>query len=485
LRERARVAAACLAAFLTAAGPETARAAGKPGLEGGQDLFRRNHWAEAREHLRSQRDSIPEKDRPAATFLIGRSYAREAEFYRAVRRVGAEVGLAYMQELASARVNRNVAWVPLFTGLHQLAAGMDKEAERTLLPVGAGAALPVEWKATARLRRATALHRLGRVAEAAAALKEPSPEGRFCRLLLTGVAEPAAAAPQSRREKLLIAPVLFRAARAAEAEAVLSGLDLDAPDVEDKSDAKKILRFHDPLLSAAWERICWERAVVALRPLAMGGTGAEKRLAAYYAGLGLFYLGVPEESTKLFNLSSDPSLSAELEPSARLLISASSWRDPISAGALASLWETTQVQPDAVLLWEELRRPDLANAEPFASRLEARLRELLPSSPERQSGALVGRWGLARLRRGDDPAALLAVLSEHQDKSNKNKLEWNDPLLLLALTAANYRDQEYAQALETLFELSKTLPGLRALQWNMQGVYAARQKAGGEARISQ
>jgi hypothetical protein len=77
------------------------------------------------------------------------------------------------------------------------------------------------------------------------------------------------------------------------------------------------------------------------------------------------------------------------------------------------------------------------------------------------------------------------VLSEHQDKSNKNKLEWNDPLLLLALSAANYREQEYAQALETLFELSKTLPGLRALQWNMQGVYAARQKAGGEARISQ
>ena len=194
---------------------------------------------------------------------------------------------------------------------------------------------------------------------------------------------------------------------------------------------------------------------------------------------------VPEESTKLLNLSSDPSLGAELQSAARLLISASSWKDPVSAAELLSLWEATQVQPDSVLLWEELRRPDLAKAEPFATRLEPRLRELLPSSPERQSGALVGKWGLARLRRGDDPGELLSVLSEHQDKSNKNKLEWNDPLLLLALTAANYRDQEYAQALETLFELSKTLPGLRALQWNMQGVYAARQKAGGEARISQ
>ncbi len=485
MRAWSRFAAGGLAAFLAASGTETARAAAKPGLEGGQDLFRRNHWAEAREHLRSQWEQIPEKDRPAASFLVGRSFAREAEFYRAVRRVGAEVGLAYMQELASARANQNVAWVPLFTGLDQLAVGMDKEAERTLMTAGTRTSLPVEWKATARLRRAMALHRLGRGTEAAAALKDPSPQGRFCRLLRTGVADPPPAAPQGRRERLLTAPILFRAARATEAEGLLSGLDLDAPDAEDRSDPKKVLRFHDPLLAVAWERIGWERTVVALRPLAVGGTGAEKRLAAYYAGLALFHLGVPDESTKLLSLANDPALGAELQSADRLLLSAASWKSPISAADLASLWEATQAWPDSVLLWEELRRPDLAKAEPFATRLDARLRELLPPSTERQSGALVGRWGLARLGRGDDPADVLAALSEHQDKSNKNKLEWNDPLLLLGLVAANYRDQEYAQALESLFELSKTLPGLRALQWNMQGVYAARQKAGGEARISQ
>lgn len=480
-----RVVARCLATVLAAASAERAHAVVKPGLEGAQELFRRNHWAEAREHLRSRWGSLPEKDRPAATFLIGRSYVREAEFYRAVRRVGVEVGLAYMQELASARSNRNVAWVPLFTGLHQVEAGMDRAAERTLLAAGART-LPAEWKATARLRRAAALHRLGRAPEAAAALKEPSPEGQFLRLFLTGRAEPPVTAPKGRQERLLTAAVLFRASRAAEAETLLSGLDLDAADVEDKSDPKKVLRFHDPLLLAAWERACWERAVVALKPLAAGGIGAERSLAAYYAGLGLFHLGVRVESAKLLTLASDPALGAELQASARLLISAPSGTGPPPAAAeLASLWEATQAQPDSVLLWEELRRGDLAKAEPFATRLEARLRELLPPPSERPSGALVGRWGLARLGHGDDPAVLLAALSDYQDKSNKNKLEWNDPLLLLALVAANYRDHEYAQALETLFELSKVLPGLRSLQWNLQGIYAARQKAGGEARISQ
>lgn len=475
-----------MTALLAAVCVPPARAAVKPGLEGAQELFRRNHWAEAREHLRSQWGSLPEKDRGAATFLIGRSFVREAEFYQAVRRVGAEVGLAYLEELGSAKANQNVAWIPLFTGLYQLEAGREKEAERRLLAAAGRVTLPAGWKATARLRRAVALHRLGRTQEAAATLKEPTPEARFWRLLLTGGAEPGPMSPKGQRDRLAAAGVLFRAGRASEAEALLAGLDLDLPDAEDKSDPKKILRFHDPLVSTAWERIAWERAAVVLRPLATGGVGVERSLAAYYVGLSLFRLGVSDESAKLLKEASAASLSPELQPTARLLTSVSSWKDRIPTGTeLATLWESTQVQPDSVLFWDEVRREDLARSEPFATKLEPRLRDLPQSTTERPSGSLVGRWGLARLRRGDDPAALVAALSDYRDKSNKNKLEWNDPLLLLALAAANCRDQEYPQALETLFELSKTLPGLRGLQWNMQGIYAARQKAGGEARISQ
>jgi tetratricopeptide (TPR) repeat protein len=457
----------------------------KPGLEGAQELFRQNHWEESRGHLRSQWGSLPEKDRPTATFLIGRSYVREAEFYRASHRFGAEVGLAYLEELAAARANRGVAWIPLFKGLYEVEVGRNAEAERTLL-AAASSPLPPEWKAAARLRRALAVHRLGRVQEAATALKDPAPEGRFCRLLLGSAAEPPSAPPKDRREKLLTAVLLFRAGRTAEAEALLAGLSLDLADVEDKSDPRKLLRFHDPLVTSAGERICWERAVAALTPLAAGAPGAEKGLAAYYVGLSLFRLGVPDESVKFLQGANASSVGPELQASARLLLAPLAWkvRAP-TGGELLALWEGTQAPPDTVLLWDEIKRGDLAKAEPFLTKLEARLRDLLPSSSERPPGALVGRWGLARLRRGDDPAVLLAALSEHRDKSNKNKLEWNDPLLLMALSAASYRNHEYPQALETLFELSKTFPGLRALQWNLQGIYAARQKAGGEARIGQ
>ena len=474
---RCRLAAACL--LLSA---PLAQAAVKPGLEGAQDLFRRNRWEEARAHLRAQWAALPAKDQAAATFLIGRSCVREAEFYRAARQLGIEVGLAYYKELLAQRSNRSVALVPLFASFYQLEAGEDREAERGLLAAEGAASLPPEWRATARLRRAVALSRLA--GGPVPALQQPSAEARFWRLLLTSAADPSVAAAD-RRERLLAAPVLFRASRAAAAESLLAAVDLDLPDAESKADPRKLLRFHDPLLAAAWERVCWERAALALRPLAAAGTGTERVLAGYYLGLSLVRLGAPGEAVPFLQPATTAAELGPLQSTARLLLAASSWKGRVPpASELLPLWEATQAQPEAVLAWDELRRKDLLRAEPYATRLDARLNVLLPPG-ERAAGALVASWALARLRRGDDPGSLVALLSEHRDDANKNKIDWNDPLLLLALAAANARSQQYAQSLETLFELSKSFPGLRWLQWNLQGVYAARQKAGGETRISQ
>jgi hypothetical protein len=467
-----------------AAAPAVVYGATKPGLEGAQDLFRQNRWEDARAHLRGQWAQIPEKDRGAATFLIGRSYAREAEFYRALRLIADETGLEYLGELTAAKTSRGVPWIPLFTGLYQVDAEKDEDGAKQLV-LTPGSKIPAAWTTSARLRRSIALRRLGRPPDAGAG-SDATPEGRFCTLLATGTAEAPAALPakDDRRGKILAAAVLFRAGRASDAEGLLNGADLDSPDVEDTTDPKKLLRFHDPIVAAAWERIGWERAVVALTPLTTGAAGPEKALAQYYVGLSLFRLGA--DGTAFLKDTGAAAIGAELQASAKLLQAASSWKaKPPAAGDLTALWDATQAQPDAVLWWDDLRRPSLAKLEPFAGKLDARLKDLLSSLPDRPSGALVGRWGLARLRRGEDAGALVTALSEYRDKSNKNKLEWNDPLLLLALSVAHARDQEYAQSLETLFELSKTLPGLRPVQWNLQGIYAARQKAGGEARISQ
>ncbi len=482
MKRSARLLASSLTA-LTLASP--ASAAVKPGLEGAQDLFRRNRWEEARTHLRAQWSGLPAKDRPAATFLIGRSYVREAEFYRAVRELGVEVGITYLKDLAKERTNRRIALIPLFTALYRLEAGENRAAARELLGASRLRALPQEWKAVARLRRAVALRRDGGARSGVSLPAQPSVEARFWKMVTTGVADASSLKPATRSERLLAAAVLFRGRRAAAAEQLLADLDLDRPDAEDSSDPKKVLRFYDPVIALAWERVCWERAVIALRPLAVGGTGVERTLAAYYTGLSLFEVSAFDEATRFLEQASAASLPAPLQSSAKVLLAARSWGKRIPrASELRPVWEATQAQADSVLVWDGLRRPELDRTEPFTTKLDARLKRLLRSR-ERASGALVGRWAFARLRRGADVGALLETLAEHRDDSNKNKIDRNDPLLLMALAAANHRNQQYAQSLETLFELSKSFLGLRWLQWNLQGVYAARQKAGGEMRISQ
>ncbi len=409
-----------------------------------RELFQQNRWAEARVELTSELGSLPEGERTQARFLLGLSYVKEAELYRSLHRFTVDVGLDYLSELAASKENAGVVWIPLFKGIYQLEAGLDQEAERSLGSAASSKALPAEWRELARRRRAVALYRLGR-----------------------GPAE---------KEDVFIG-------------GNLNGLDqLDVPDVEDDSDPQKILRFFDPVKLKALERIAWEHAVRELRPLAGSGTGFMSRLARHNAGLSMFFLGETSEAASLLESLELSSLGPSYHSRTKVLLAAAAWRserpNEPNEDDLVSLWASTQAYPETVLLWKEIEVPELANLEPFASKLSARLEDLPSTLGERADRALVGQWGLAELRSGAEPAEVVRTLSSFRNHANKNKIEWNDPLLLTALSAANYRNNDYAQGLETLFELAKTFPGLRGLQWNLQGIYAARQKAAGDARIT-
>jgi tetratricopeptide (TPR) repeat protein len=401
-----------------AAGPE-------PALARARELFRQNQWAEAREAVASQIDSLSDVDRGHARFLVGLSHVREAELYRALSHFSTDVGLAYMQELALSKERRALPWLPLFRGLYQLDAGRYEDAERALTEAALSKSLTEEWRTLAAARR-----------DLARSLKGTRP--------------------------------------AAVIDAELQGIDLDAPDVEDVADPKKILRFFDPLRLEALERRAWKSALAELSPLAQEGQGMANKLGRFYAGYAHFFLGETGEAARVLEPIDLASLGPDFHARVRVIKSASS-----DVGDEAALWESTRNFPEAVLLWNEL-----SPGEPVASALSERLKSLPQSFGESADETTVGRWGLAALSRGVESKEVLTLLSRHRNHANKNKIEWNDPLLLVALAEANYSNNDYPQALETLFELAKSFDGLRGLQWNLQGVYAARQKAAGDARIA-
>lgn len=475
------------AAVLAAAVP--AAAAGVPaGLEGGQELYRGNNWMAARAHLKAAAPRLTPKDALVAGFIVGRSHAREAELYEAVHWMTARVGLDYLDELGSVKENRKSPWIPLFRGFYQLDTGAYAAADKTLTAAVAPT-LAAAWRATASVRRSAAQQRLGR--PGAAAPRGPvTAEADFETLYWQVAADASKAAkaelgkPATPRARLAAAAVLYRAGKAAEAELLLQGLDLDAPDVEELPDPKKILRYHDAFPLLALARVSRERAAAALIPVARSGASPEAGLAAFHAGVALSRLGVNDEAPALLILAGSNPATADHAPVMKVLAAAAGWKTPPPEAALLPLWQETQGNPDAVLTWADLAL-QTGPARAIASKVTAALKELPKDLDPKANAPRLGRWGLSSLKAGADARAVLEVLEAARDKANKNKIEANDPVLLLAICAARSDLQDYAQALETLYELGKTFPGLRGLQWNMQGLYAARQKAGGDARISQ
>jgi len=486
---RPRAGAPLLTAFAALLLAGAASAAVPPGLKGGQVLFQQNRWEEARAHLRASWDDLSSSEQSVARFLIGRAFTREAELYRAVRQFSGEVGLDYLKELGAQKENRGLAYIPLFEGFYELDAGDPGQAATVLGRAARLKGLPASWVAVARTRRTAALAQKGDRSALRALAADKSVEALFWRLIEEGTIPPASfqvSRKAGRLESLEAACLLLRAERRDEAGKALTAIQLDAPDVEIKPDPQKVLRFFDPAVVTAWERVCWERAIAVLSPLASSRSTAERQLGTHYAALSLYRLGSETQAAEWLERNRGSSPDKDTAAVARLLQAAVAWSSqPPDGAALEPLWQATASSPEAVLLWGELSRSHPALLKPIAREMDGRLARLPDAFSGRRHGSLAGRWGLARLASGDDSRAVLSQLTPFRDHANKNKLENNDPLLLLAIAACNYRNAEYAQSLETLFELAKTLPGLRGLQWNLQGIYAARQKAGGEARISQ
>jgi uncharacterized protein HemY len=70
-----------------------------------------------------------------------------------------------------------------------------------------------------------------------------------------------------------------------------------------------------------------------------------------------------------------------------------------------------------------------------------------------------------------------------RDKANKNKIEANEPLLLVALAEAYYRSKNFSENLEIYFELGKQYPVVRQIQDAMQGIYSLEHQSAGDVKI--
>lgn len=149
----------------------------------------------------------------------------------------------------------------------------------------------------------------------------------------------------------------------------------------------------------------------------------------------------------------------------------------------------------AVLAWQSLAEKSAADPLLLAAVMQAcaragadcaKIETLALAVVEKGEGKKIfplnAALGKYYLQRKDYPKALL-YMEAGRDKAYKNKIEVNDPEMLIGLAEAYYRNKKYSENLEIYFEIGKQFPVVRQIQEAMQGIYSLEQQSAGDVKI--
>ena len=207
-----------------------------------------------------------------------------------------------------------------------------------------------------------------------------------------------------------------------------------------------------------------------------------KPTADYYLGVAYADAGNVELSLQATDaFLSVASAPAQYRNRARARHAAGRYLQRRHAEALATWEELAQGKPaDADLLAEIILGCVRVRAE--CGRIAGRAELAAEAGEAKKTRALNIALGKYHLSKKDYRRAVM-YLEAGRDKSNKNRIEANDPVMLVSLAEAYYRRRQFSEALEIYFEMSKHFPVVRGLQEALQGIYSMEHNSAGDVKI--
>ena len=203
--------------------------------------------------------------------------------------------------------------------------------------------------------------------------------------------------------------------------------------------------------------------------------------AQYYLGEVYGLIGDPGRSTKMLNaFLSAPNSPAGLKKKARIKQAFNQYllgNDAEVRGQLDALLRSEpspNLMADILLACTQYRfdAPDIViQASAMAQKGYGK--------PYNRINFALGKYYLWK----QDYARAVDYMEAGRDKSNKNRIEFNDPVMLVNLAQAYCRSKQFSEALEIFFEMSKQFPAVRQIQVALQGVYIMEQKSAGDVKI--
>ncbi len=464
-------------------------------------LYEKRHYTEAVSLLRAEMPSIDADRQAAARLTLGMVHLRNAELHRALYQESLALQQDYLQKLAAAQGKNRSRFVDLYMGETLLEAGKIEPALNYLekFTGDQGQEASLRATATAMTGLCYALKRnLPKADEIWASLNGADPEVKaalaaaFSRARLkdrkpTALADESVAdlkrsgkAPSLRQVKNLLT-VYAAAGLPEQGLEVVRKADLKSFSYRETMSKTKIISFYDVSLLGDLSQLYLQAAIASLEKAAEDGKLRDT--ANFYLGEAYALAGSIDQSMK----------------TTAYFISSSSmpqqYRDRATARQAANQYQKGR-QFDAIGTWDDLSKRQPEDPDLLAEILLAcgRLRIDCPKVAQKSAAfadagegkryanlnVALGRYYQSR----KDLGKAVSYLETGRDKANKNKIESNDPVMLVNLADAYYRTKKFPEALEIYFEMSKQFPEVRQIQEALQGIYAIEHKSAGDVKIN-
>jgi tetratricopeptide (TPR) repeat protein len=465
-------------------------------------LYEKRHYGEAASMLREDSTSIEQGKKGAANLALGMIYFKNAMLHRELYHAAVGASQDHLKKLSAAQGKDRSRFVDLYFGQALVESGKTRAAATYLEKFSANGGAGPRYRAIAKVnlglsyyqnnesKKASELWRGIDVsdpevkAELAAAFSKAGLVDKNPFLTAEGILSEMkrSGKPLSMRMLKNIVSIYARQTGLTEKGLdLLTRSDLKAFSYREAMGKSKVIHFYDLSLLNDMATL-YGQASLAYLEKATADTKV-KEVAKFYLGQSYGLFGSIEESSKV--MASFIATSEMPQP----------YKDRIRVWQGANLYVKNR-PIDAGAVWDELVQkkpedPDLIAEILFAcNRIKMEYPKALHKAAvmvEAGEGkrfsylnVAIGKYYLGR----SDLGKAISHLEAGRDKSNKNKIESNDPILLVSLAQAYYRTKKFSEALEIYFEMSKQFPEVRQIQEAIQGVYAMEHKSAGDVKIN-
>ena len=454
-------------------------------LKQATQLLDRNYYESAAAMLRA---GVSGGDSASVAFLLGRAYLRNAQLQHALHRSSLVTGNRYLRKLATQTGRDRSRYAALYYGETLLESGSKQAGIEQLQKFAAQAGIAIAHRQIAEVRLAAARGgalpaaqglALEARTELAAALsrkaaKQPEPvallDQTLAELRGSGGALPVRAVTNA-------VAVYTRTGQYDKALALLGSEDLGRPSYQETLGKSKTLRFYDAALlgnlaalyqAAGEQQMEQARSDARLKAVvayfladAWLAQGRADKAGAQLAGGGELPPAYRERVAMMQAAVEVRGNQGQKGNAAFTALSAKHGQDPVLLGELLMLCVQAKAKCGYV--------PNAAEMLAATGQGE-RFRGLHRAIGMQHAGA--GRHDRA-----------LQYLETARDKSNKNRIDTNDPLLLVQLADLYLATKSFSENLEIYFELSKEFPAVRQLQELGQGIYSMEYRSAGDVKI--